>query len=89
MTSTENSDKITSNKMTIFEKAKIIGIRAEQLNDDAPPFVETVGMTDCIEIAKKELAAKKLPFIVRRTLPDGSFEDWKISDLLIPDIDYI
>lgn len=32
--------------------------------------------TDPLEIAKKELAQKKIPLIVRRFLPDGSYEDW-------------
>lgn len=78
----------TSPRMTIYEKAKIIGIRASQLSDDAPAFVDIGGITDCIEIAKKELAEKKLPFIIRRTLPDGSSEDWKIAEMLIPDVDF-
>lgn len=32
---------------------------------------------DPLEIAKKELAQKKIPLIIRRFLPDGSYEDWK------------
>jgi hypothetical protein len=32
--------------------------------------------TDPLEIARKELAQKKIPLIVRRFLPDGSYEDW-------------
>ena len=84
----EQINKKTSNKMTIFEKAKIIGIRAEQLSENAPAFIDTAGMFDCIEIARKELEQKKLPFIIRRTLPDGEYEDWKINDLLVPDVDY-
>jgi hypothetical protein len=38
-----------------------------------------------VQIAMKELREKKVPFIVRRYLPDGSFEDWRIQDLIIPD----
>ncbi|KAL6122378.1 hypothetical protein NUSPORA_00619 [Nucleospora cyclopteri] len=74
--------------MTIYEKAKILGVRAAQLSDDAPPFVDIENLTDCLEIAKKELMERKLPFIVRRTLPDGNYEDWAISELLIPDLDF-
>lgn len=33
--------------------------------------------TDPLEIAMKELAARKIPLIVRRFLPDGSYEDWQ------------
>lgn len=33
----------------------------------------------------KELRAKKVPFTVRRYLPDGSYEDWKVSELVVED----
>lgn len=33
--------------------------------------------SDPLDIAMKELAQKKIPLVVRRYLPDGSFEDWK------------
>lgn len=36
---------------------------------------------DPILIAEKELAERKIPFIVRRYLPDHSYEDWKVSEL--------
>jgi DNA-directed RNA polymerase I, II, and III subunit RPABC2 len=36
---------------------------------------------DPIAIAEKELIEGKIPFIVRRYLPDGSFEDWKVEEL--------
>ena len=39
-------------------------------------------VTDPLEIATKELQAKKIPFIVRRYLPDGSYEDWAVSELV-------
>ncbi|KAM0679778.1 subunit common to RNA polymerases I [Glugoides intestinalis] len=78
----------TLDRMTIYEKAYIIGVRAAQLSDDAPPFVDIGDMTDCIQIAKKELAEKKLPFIIRRKLPDGSFEDWSVDELRIPGVDF-
>lgn len=80
--------RVTLNRMTIYEKAHIIGVRAAQLSDDAPPFVDIGNLTDCIQIAKKELAERKLPFLIRRKLPDGSTEDWSIDELLIPDIDF-
>jgi DNA-directed RNA polymerase I, II, and III subunit RPABC2 len=50
---------------------------------NAPVLVPIEGETDPLQIAMKELAAKKIPLIVRRTLPDGSFELWKVSELII------
>ncbi|KAI5168723.1 DNA-directed RNA polymerases I, II, and III subunit RPABC2 [Pancytospora epiphaga] len=84
----EQTARTTLNRMTIYEKAHIIGVRAAQLSDDAPPLVDIGNMTDCIQIATKELMEKKLPFIVRRKLPDGTVEDWGIDELLIPEVDF-
>lgn len=38
---------------------------------NAPVMVELNGESDPLEIAMKELREKKIPFIVRRYLPDG------------------
>jgi len=40
-------------------------------------------VTDLREIAKMELDARRLPFIIKRPMPDGTFEKWRLSDLLI------
>ena len=42
---------------------------------NAPVMVELAGETDPLAIALKELKAEKIPIIVRRYLPDGSYED--------------
>lgn len=49
---------------------------------NAPVLVPLEGESDPLEIAQKELAAKKIPLVVRRFLPDGSYEDWLVSELL-------
>ncbi len=41
------------------------------------------GEQEPLEIAMKELRAGKIPFTIRRYLPDGSFEDWKVSELTV------
>ncbi|GBE61829.1 vesicle-associated membrane protein [Babesia ovata] len=38
---------------------------------------------DPLIIAEKELYQKSVPFIIRRYLPNGSYEDWKIEELII------
>ena len=35
-----------------------------------------------LQIAEKELREKKIPFTVRRYLPDGSYEDWSVEELI-------
>ncbi|PKI32912.1 hypothetical protein CRG98_046686 [Punica granatum] len=36
-------------------------------------------------IAMKELRERKIPFIIRRHLPDGSYEDWGVDELIVED----
>ena len=70
--------------MTKYERARILGTRAMQISRNAPVFVELEPHeTDPLLIAEKELREKRIPFIIRRYLPDGTYEDWPISDLII------
>ena len=52
---------------------------------NAPVMVELEGETDPLQIALKELRMRKIPITVRRFLPDGSYEDWNVDELIIPD----
>ncbi|XP_047946259.1 DNA-directed RNA polymerases II, IV and V subunit 6A-like isoform X2 [Salvia hispanica] len=36
-------------------------------------------------IAMKELRERKIPFTIRRYLPDGSYEDWGVDELIVED----
>ena len=49
---------------------------------NAPPMVEPRDETDPLKIAMMEFKANKIPMIVRRYLPDGSYEDWQASELI-------
>ena len=70
--------------MTLYEKTKIIGLRANQLSKGAKPYIVVPDhLTDVREIARLELEQKRLPFLVKRPLPDGTFEYWRIVDLMI------
>lgn len=70
--------------ITRYEKARIIGERAKQINAGANPFVEVEpSVIDGYLIALKEFEEKKIPFIIKRPLPNGSCEYWKMSDLEI------
>ncbi len=78
------SKRTTTPYMTKYERARILGTRALQISMGAPVMVELDGETDPLNIAMKELTEKKIPIIVRRYLPDGSHEDWKLEELLNP-----
>lgn len=72
-------DRQTTPYMTKYEKARILGTRALQISMNAPVLVALEGETDPLQIAMKELSQKKIPLLIRRYLPDGSYEDCKIS----------
>lgn len=70
--------------LTCYEKARILGERATQLNNGAKPLVDIdETMIDGYVIAMKELEAKKIPFIIQRPLPNGTSEYWRLKDLEI------
>ena len=69
--------------MTKYEKARILGVRALQISMNAPVRVSLPQETDPLEIAREELRQKKIPIKIRRYLPDGTYEDWGIEELLV------
>ena len=70
--------------ITKYEKARILGERAKQLNMGAKPLIEiSSDIIDGYIIAEKEYAEKKIPFIVKRPMPNGGCEYWKFKDLEI------
>jgi DNA-directed RNA polymerase I, II, and III subunit RPABC2 len=70
--------------LTKYEKARILGERAKQINSGADLFIEVESnITDGYLIAMKELEQKKIPFVVKRPLPNGGCEYWKLADLEI------
>ena len=72
----------TTPLITRYEKAKVLGIRAEQLSSGGQPAIPlpNEGMSSG-EIAYAEYQAGKIPFIIRRPLPSGKSEYWRVSDL--------
>lgn len=70
--------------LTKYEYTKIIGLRTVQLENGLKPFITIDNnIIDPYVIAQMELKEKKLPFIIKRPLPDGRFEYWPIHELEI------
>jgi DNA-directed RNA polymerase I, II, and III subunit RPABC2 len=68
--------------LTRYEKARILGERARQINAGASPMIEVEPtLIDGYLIALKELEQKRIPFIIQRPLPNGTSEYWRVSDL--------
>lgn len=79
-----NKDRVTTRYLTKYERARVLGARALQISKNAPILVEVdPGTWDPLKIAEKELIEKKIPFKIRRYLPDGSYEDWRVDELII------
>ena len=75
---------VSSQNMTKYEKALIIGQRAEQIANGAEPLIKVPdGVYNVVEIVREELAKKYTPFILKRRVGDH-YEYWKIEDLNIP-----
>ena len=68
--------------LTRYEKAKILGLRAKQINNGADPLIDLPrSIIDGHTIALMELKEHKIPFIIKRPIPNGGNEYWKVSDL--------
>lgn len=68
--------------LTKYERARVLGIRAKQLNNGGDAFVQVPSsMISGYKIAIEELKAKKIPFIIRRPIPNGGTEYWRLEDL--------
>ena len=68
--------------LTKYERARILGQRAKQINAGAPPFIKVPeNVIDGYIVAEIELKEKRIPFIVRRPLPNGGSEYWTLKDL--------
>jgi DNA-directed RNA polymerase I, II, and III subunit RPABC2 len=70
--------------LTKYEKARVLGQRAKQIETGSKPFVKIPeNIIDSYIIAELELREKKIPFIIKRPIPGGAFEYWNIKDLEI------
>lgn len=68
--------------LTKYERTRILGQRASQINSGAKPFIPVkADVIDGYLIAEEELNLKKIPFIIKRPIPNGGFEYWRVSDL--------
>ncbi len=62
--------------LTRFEKARIMGARTLQLSLGAPVFIEIPkNATTSLEIAMEELKQRVIPIVIKRTLPNGDYQN--------------
>jgi len=77
----EDSKRITINRLTKYERVRIIGIRAKQIMTGANILIKGIDNKTPNEIADLELKNNMIPFKIKRKLPNGKFEIWKLSEL--------
>jgi|APSaa5957512535_1039671.scaffolds.fasta_scaffold152401_1 DNA-directed RNA polymerase subunit K/omega len=73
----------TSPFLTKYEKARVIGTRAEQIERGAPTFIKNLSeqVIHGRTIALKEFERQLIPFIIARPMPNKGIEYWKLQDL--------
>jgi len=79
---TDNDGQIVTGPPTLtrFEKARIMGARALQLSLGAPVFIEIPkNATTSLEIAMEELKQRVIPIVIKRTLPNGDYQNIPID----------
>ena len=92
--STLDKPKISKMIMTKYEFDQIIGLRTMQLSHGTIAFVSTENLSiksnmELRQIALQELKEGKLPFLVKRPLPNNKFEFIRIKDLDLIAVKYM
>ena len=65
-----------------YERASIEGIRKEQLAKGAPPMVDITDCRSIDDIYEKEFKNRVVPLKIRRPMPNGTVEEWSLSELV-------
>ena len=79
---TAKKTRKTLPKPTIYERARIIGVRTTQIASGADPKTDVKGLTDPYDMAVKEFEEGKSPLIILRRLPGGEVERVRVSELI-------
>lgn len=86
--------KISKPIMTKYEFNQIISLRANQLALGSMAFIDTTNLViksnmEMRAIALQELIEGKLPFILKRPLPNNRYEYYRIKDLDLVAVQYM
>jgi DNA-directed RNA polymerase I, II, and III subunit RPABC2 len=78
--------RITREYFTKYEYTALLATRAQQLAEGAKPLADLKGLKQSDpmfvwNVAKREIAQRKLPFIIRRQMPNGTSEFWSAQEM--------
>ena len=80
----EKQKVTSSNVMTKYEKAAVLGKRAQQIACGAIPLIKvSPTLHTAVDIAEEELRQKKNPYIIERDLGNGKTEHIKVREMVI------
>ena len=82
----DKSQNRSLNRLTIYEKTNVIGVRMEQLSMGAEPLIDEFDASTLNSvklIALEEYRQKKIPFVVCRNMPNNQKEYWKLDDMIM------
>ena len=91
--STLDKPKVSKMIMTKYEFNQVISLRTCQLSLGAVPFVdikdEIKSNMDLRKIAIEELKQNKIPFLIKRPLPNNKYEYVRVRDLNMNAVKYM
>lgn len=78
--------RITQPYFTKYEYTALIATRAQQIAEGAKPLVGLDGLrtSDPMflwNVAKREVEQRKLPYVIRRQLPNNTSEFWSAQEM--------
>lgn len=82
MSIVDTDKRISLPFLSKYERATIEGVRKEQLARGAPAMVDTSDCKSIDEIFEKEFRNRVVPLKIRRPMPNGTIEEWSLSELV-------
>lgn len=67
------------NFLTKYEKIQCLALRANQISCGSKIYVEYTTLDTPLDIAKREMEQKKLPFKIKRVFPNGYSEFFTLN----------
>jgi DNA-directed RNA polymerases I, II, and III subunit RPABC2 len=91
----QTQNYITLPWMTKYEFDQLIGLRTMHLAKGALPMVpvpegfQVESNMELRKIAIDELRQKRLPYMIKRPLPNGRMEYWPVASLALSAVEYL
>lgn len=76
------NERKTSHIITEYERTRLVGMRANQIANGSQPTVDYGNLIDPLKIADLEFRLKRLPLIIKRNLPNGTYEEWTVDEMI-------